>query len=216
MSVAVVENNVLSHELQLGEQLNECIHSERRSDFSLMLAMLADDVREQSQFILPKTEDLADNTVSNSFLRKQFHLPAEAPLSLSDMKQLSQYNQAEIIEKKQFEYLHLMDVLQPKPLAFRNDGSHIETNIINNTSIHCQLKHQLTHQVKDPKNHPLNHTDTKEQADDQSIDKTDALNEIVQESDVLNKRLKVNVQGWLDAIQTSLVKSALIDETLHA
>ena len=50
--------NVLLHELQLGEQLNESVEQTRRADFSLMLAMLAEDVREQSQFLLPKTQEI--------------------------------------------------------------------------------------------------------------------------------------------------------------
>jgi hypothetical protein len=174
LAVDAIEKNLLIHELQLGEQLNECIHSERRSDFSLMLAMLADDVREQSQFILPHTSAKDAEAITDNSLRKQFHLPKKAALALENVEQIGQYNQAGLIESNEREHLHLTDILAPKPLAFRNDAKHICSDVIGNTSLHCQLK--LKQQQTTP----------------------------------INKPLAVNVQGWLDAIQTSLVKSSLI------
>ena len=88
----------LLHELQLGEQLNECVHQSRRSDFSLMLAMLCDDVREQSQFILPKMPPIDGTStekspVTDQVLRKHFDLPEAAPLGLKNIEQINQYNQ---------------------------------------------------------------------------------------------------------------------------
>ncbi len=180
MAVNALEKNLLIHELQLGEKLNECIHSERRSDFSLMLAMLADDVREQSQFILPHTSVKESEPATDYSLRKQFHLPKEAPLALDNVEQISLYNQAEIIANNELEYLHLTDALIPKPLAFRDDVKHIPSEIVGNTSLHCQLK------IKNQQTTPI------------------------------NKPLSVNVQGWLDAIQTSLVKSSLISTSNSA
>ncbi|MFT6691223.1 MAG: hypothetical protein ACJAXH_001748, partial [Colwellia sp.] len=35
MTLNALSNDILVHELQLGEQLNESVHHERRSDFSL-------------------------------------------------------------------------------------------------------------------------------------------------------------------------------------
>jgi len=67
-----LKSEILLHELQLGEQLNESVHQARRADFSLMLAMLCDDVREQSQFILPKSEiNSADQAVDNNEVLRQ-------------------------------------------------------------------------------------------------------------------------------------------------
>ncbi len=132
----------LLHELQLGEQLNECVHSTRRADFSLMLAMLAEDVREQSQFILPQAKDIEDNEVSNHALRKAFELPYQAPLSLGNMDEINLFNQAEHIQSNNIAMLTLSNVMSPKPLAFRDDVNHIDTQIMNNTSVYCQLKHE--------------------------------------------------------------------------
>lgn len=168
MAVNVVDDNVnnntatvkpLLHELQLGEQLNQCIHESRRSDFSLMLAMLCDDVREQSQFVLPKSLSadglpVDNNTHDNKTLRKYFDLPEQAPLSLASMQQIDEYNQGQLIANNDLITLHLSDALSPKPLSFRNEAKHIPANIIGNTSLICQEKH--ANPQKDVLNKPLN------------------------------------------------------------
>ncbi len=171
----------LLHELQLGEQLNESVHQSRRSDFSLMLAMLCDDVREQSQFILPKSLPIDGTStdidqVNNQTLRKYFDLSEEAPLALKNIQQINQYNQGQLVADNHFSSLHLTNAISPKPLAFRNDNKHISSNILSNTSLICQEKQ--THK---------------------------------QEGEVLNKRLDMNAEGWLKTIQKSLVESTLVD-----
>jgi len=176
-----VESVPLLHELQLGEQLNECVHQSRRSDFSLMLAMLCDDVREQSQFILPQTSPIDGTStekdqITNQVLRKHFDLPDEAPLALKNLEQINQYNQAQIIADNDLASLHLSNALTPSPLSFRNDDKHVSSDVLANTTLVCQEKHLLQ-----------------------------------QETKVVNKPLNMHVEGWLKAIQTSLVKSNLID-----
>ncbi len=176
-----VGSTPLLHELQLGEQLNECVHQSRRSDFSLMLAMLCDDVREQSQFILPKTSPIDGTStekdqITNQVLRKHFELPEEAPLALKNIEQINQYNQAQIIVDNDLASLHLLNALMPSPLSFRNDDKHVSSDVLANTTLVCQEKHSLK-----------------------------------QETELVNKPLNMHVEGWLKAIQTSLVKSNLID-----
>ncbi|MDX2370325.1 MAG: VC2046/SO_2500 family protein [Colwellia sp.] len=169
---------ILLHELQLGEQLNESVHQARRADFSLMLAMLCDDVREHSQFILPQADDSSvdQSKQSNQALRKHFDLPEQAPLALKNIEQISQYNQGQLIADNDLVTIQLSNALSPKPLTFRDDNHYIASNILGNTSLTCQEKH--THQ---------------------------------QSSAVLNKRVNMNVEGWLKAVQTSLVKSSLVN-----
>lgn len=134
---------ILLHELQLGEQLNESVHQARRADFSLMLAMLCDDVREHSQFILPQSEDRSaeQSKQTNEALRKHFDLPEQAPLALKDLEQISQYNQGQLVAEDALASIKLSNALSPKPLTFRDDEKHIETNVLNNTSLTCQEKH---------------------------------------------------------------------------
>lgn len=170
--VAKVENNLLVHELQLGEQLGECVHTERRSDFALMLAMLTEDVRDHSQFALPVVED-EPRDITTETLRKEFHLPNEAPLAIKTDSQISDFNQAELVQDNQLASLHLQNAINPRPLAFRDDKSHVPHQVMSNTSTHCQQKHQTG-------NGQLS-------------------------------RMAFNAKGWLEAVQTSIVKSSLVN-----
>jgi len=182
LAAANESEQTLLHELQLGEQLNKSIHQARRADFSLMLAMLSDDVREQSQFILPKQNDdnYTADIANNETLRKHFDLPPQAPLSLDNLKQINQYNQMQSIIDDELSALHLSNVLSPQPLAFRDDSKYISSEIMANTSEICQAKHnQAKHNQEST-------------------------------SSVLNKPLNMNVEGWLKAIDISLVKSTLV------
>ena len=170
----------LLHELQLGEQLNDCISQTRRADFSLMLAMLAHDVREQSQFVLPPRTDIKTASHDDAKLRSFFELPDAAPLALKNNEQINLFNQAEMLNEAGLESLHLTNAMTPKPLAFRNDNKHIQSKVMENTSLHCQLKHrQLTNE-----GNPV--------------------------SQVLNKPLSFNAKEWLKGVEESLVKAPLL------
>ena len=176
-----VNSAPLLHELQLGEQLNECVHQARRSDFSLMLAMLCDDVREQSQFMLPKSLPI-DGTATekaqtdDQTLRKYFDLPEKTSLALDNVEQIKQFNQGEIIVNNDLPSLHLINALTPQPLAFRDNAKHVSHNILTNTSLVCQEKHARK-----------------------------------QEGEVINQTLNMQVEHWLKAVQTSIVKTPLVD-----
>ena len=141
MTQDALSNDILVHELQLGEQLNESVHQARRSDFALLLAMLTDDVRAHSQFKLPLSQT-PEKTTTSEQLRKYFQLPNEAPLALENVEEISRYNQASLIESQQFDQLRLTNTLNPKPLAFRDDAKHISQQVLSNTSLYCQQKYQ--------------------------------------------------------------------------
>jgi len=138
--VESVDSKLLVHELQLGDKLNESVHSARRADFSLLLAMLSDDVQSHSQFSLPQTVN-KESVVDDDVLRKEFDLPDKSPLALDDRHHVSSFNQAELVNKNRISDLHLGNVLSPKPLAFRNDARHISHDILTNTSLYCQNKY---------------------------------------------------------------------------
>lgn len=172
MTINDINQRILSHELQLGEKLNECVHTDRRSDFTLMLAMLAEDVREHSQFLLPQI-DTPIKDQSELTLRKSLHLADKARLALNEIGEINEYNQASLIKHQQIHELKLSDALKPLPLAFRDDVKHIPTKVLTNTSIHCQKK---------------------------------LLNQDVDKS----SRLSFDAKGWLDGVQTAIVKSSLL------
>ena len=99
MTLNVKSNDILVHELQLGEQLNESVHSERRSDFSLMLAMLTEDVKAHSQFTLPLSQ-IPEKSTSSEQLRKHFQLPDEAPLALKNVEEIKKTKKREQQKQK--------------------------------------------------------------------------------------------------------------------
>jgi hypothetical protein len=174
LALDALSNDILVHELQLGEQLNKSVHNQRRSDFSLMLAMLTDDVRAHSQFKLPLSKT-AEKTTSTELLRKEFQLPDEAPLALKDVAELSTFNQAELIEKQQLDQLRLTNTLNPKALAFRDDAKHINQQVLTNTSLYCQQKYE-----------------------EQALEKKES-------------RAEFNVNAWLSAVKTTIVKAPLME-----
>jgi len=134
-------NDILVNELQLGEQLNHCVHENRRSHFSLMLAMLTDDVRDHAQFKLPHTEVTPPKTDEDA-LRKLLHVNDGQPLALNSIEDIPKYNQAELIENNKLTELRLRNAITPNPLSFRDDVKHINMNVVSNTSIHCQKRLQ--------------------------------------------------------------------------
>jgi hypothetical protein len=135
-----IENHILINELQLGVKLSECIQSERRSDFSLMLAMLTDDVKEHSQFKLPVV-DKSDSIDDDVQLRKKFNLPNKTELAIKNLSEINNFAQAHLLDG-QVASIHLENALQPKPLALHNDKNHIPSNVLNNSTLHCQNRHQ--------------------------------------------------------------------------
>ena len=189
--------NVLLHELQLGEQLNESVEQTRRADFSLMLAMLAEDVREQSQFLLPKSEEETAVELSNLALRKQFNLPDKAKLALTTPNEVNQFNQAHIIVDNDLANIHLTNAMMPKPLAFRDDNKHIESQVLENTSLFTQLKHK---QAAEACQAHLN------QLPQNQLDTTS-----IETDKPLSQSLNFNAKAWLDGIQQSLVKAPLLN-----
>lgn len=189
--------NVLLHELQLGEQLNESVEQTRRADFSLMLAMLAEDVREQSQFLLPKSEEETAVELSNLALRKQFNLPDKAKLALTTPNEVNQFNQAHTIVDNDLANVHLTNAMMPKPLAFRDDNKHIESQVLENTSLFTQLKHK---QAAEACQAHLN------QLPQNQLDTTS-----IETDKPLSQSLNFNAKAWLDGIQQSLVKAPLLN-----
>ena len=135
----MIEFSLLQHEHQLGETLNQCVHNDKRAEFSLLLAMLNEDAREQSQFLMPQTE-AEQKDVTEDSLRAEFELPQQQALGLTNLEQLHQYNQSAIANDRLTASLKLADALNPKPLSFRDDKKHVPTEIMANTSLHCQVR----------------------------------------------------------------------------
>ena len=136
-------DTLLVNESQLGAQLNHCVHEKRRSDFSLMLAMLSQDVRDFSEFQQDE-EKKAEQINTDNDLRSFFELPDPEPLALKSLEDVPSFNQAATVESELFDDVRLSQCIAPKPLSFRDDKSYIPTQIKANLSL-CQ-QHRLAHQ----------------------------------------------------------------------
>lgn len=189
--------SVLLHELQLGEQLNESVVQARRADFSLMLAMLASDVREQSQFLLPQTQQKLAADITDSSLRKQFNLPEKSALALTTLDEVKKYNQVQTIIDNDLASIHLTNAMQPKPLAFRDDKKYIDSQVLKNTSLFTQLKYKQAADINQERTRLLQAS----QVAELSIDADKPL----------SQPLNFNAIAWLDGIQQSLVKAPLLN-----
>ena len=146
----MVDSNLLINEIQLGVKLNECVHSNRRSDFGLMLAMLTDDAREFSEFLVPGAKPEKEIPSDEFQLRKLLELPESAPISLRDIALLEHYNEAVLANNNNMKAIYLSDVLMPKAIAFRDDTKHIHPDVIGNTSLHTQNRHKLGDEKSPP------------------------------------------------------------------
>jgi hypothetical protein len=145
------KSQLLVEELQLGEQLNQCVHTDRRADFSLMLSMLTDDVLAHSQFSLPETEAQLKETTDQT-LRRYFELAEQAPLALENVDDIAKFEQAHLIEQEHFASLQLENSLNPKPLAFRNNAKHVASSVLSNTSLYCQQRYKQSKEQKSEDN----------------------------------------------------------------
>jgi len=142
LKIPSLDSKLLVEELQLGEQLGQCVHNNRRADFSLMLSMLTEDVRAHSQFKLPTT--ITDTKVlTEESLRKTFELPDKPHLALNDLNEINDYPQAELVEKNLLNTIRLQNTLTPKPLAFRDDKLFISSDVLLNTRLYCQQQHSV-------------------------------------------------------------------------
>ncbi|REL29407.1 VC2046/SO_2500 family protein [Thalassotalea euphylliae] len=180
----LIENIHLQHEHQLGESLNKCVHHERRADFSLMLAMLNDDVRQQSQFLMPKTEQSVAE-ITDARLRAELELPKPASLGITNSNQIAQYDQAALAEQDLMASIKLSDALNPKPISFRDNKHHLPTHVVGNTSIHCQTR-------------SLSGSEDLAGINESTVSEP-------QESSP--KRMQLDAKGWLKSIQHSLIKT---------
>lgn len=140
MKIPTIDTNVLIEELQLGDQLGQCVHSNRRADFALMLSMLTDDVRAHSQFKLPQTTSEPPKSNEDT-LRKYFDLPPKERLSLTQSSDIDEFSQSSLIQQQQLTSVRLNQALTPKPLSFRDDKDFVESTVMSNTSLYCQQQH---------------------------------------------------------------------------
>lgn len=147
----MLDNNLLINEIQLGVKLNECIHSNRRSDFSLMLAMLTNDAREFSEFLVPDGP-MNVSTSDEQQLRRLFDLPIAQPTGLKAISDIDAFNESALANANNMTAVYLNNAIKPKAISFRDDAKHINSNILANTNLHTKKRYEVGTEEGSPDN----------------------------------------------------------------
>ena len=145
MVFSVVTTDLLINEIKLGDTLSKCVHQARRSDFSLLLAMLTDDAREFSEFLLPEASQ-PETTEASDALRRFYQLPEPQALGLEELADIEHYNESGLVHDDKMVSLQLKHALAPKALAFRDNKKHVPQNVLSNMNVHSQRRYQQTAQ----------------------------------------------------------------------
>jgi hypothetical protein len=151
MSIHTLDKANLINELQCGQNLGQAIHSKRRADFSLLLAMLSQDVRDNTPVeSVPKNKD--------SSLRELFALPLEQQVKSDE----SSYQRGQCIAQ-QFNQggltaARLQSYLAPDALTYMPEHTHdLPEDIYHNLSGHQRRKLQQTSDKSPPYDFQLYH-----------------------------------------------------------
>ena len=107
-----LREHYLVDELQLGQTLNQAISQGRRSEFSLLLAMLSPDVEDQ-----PWVADAPAIEAATIDWRRRFELPKARPLAAEPSSHARALRVSELVAGGSLLSAHLLDCLEPEPLV---------------------------------------------------------------------------------------------------
>ncbi len=137
MNSEQVEHSLLINEWQLGTQLNAAVANGTRDKFNLLLSLLSEDVRDFSQFDLPKATQSA---LTPQELRESFALAEPQPLvnrgiSLQQAEQLSLS-----IHQQNMTDVRLQCILNNEALLTRYNKQNFDVDIVDNLSFLAQTR----------------------------------------------------------------------------
>ena len=117
---------VLKNELDIGVSLNKATAANHRGDFSLILSLMSQDVRDMAQF--EHTDKIN--------LRSQFELPKTTPteVSLADKADFNEHSQ--VFRTQNHTEFRLQQSLKPEPLVCRGSEPAFIQKALNNCDIH--------------------------------------------------------------------------------
>ncbi|MCL1077546.1 queD-like protein [Parashewanella spongiae] len=126
----------LINELDTGLSLNLATVSNRRSDFSLLLALMSQDIRDMAQFELEHSQADAEKLK----LRKKFKLPAEETLIADLSTQTLPVDHSATFQAQGVIEFRLQQNLKPEAIVSRGKYPADFTEAINNCDIHVSRK----------------------------------------------------------------------------
>ena len=140
MLTNTIREHFLVDELQLDQRLNDAVHQEQRSYFSLLLSMLSTDVLDfppfaKNQSELPPAIDW----------RKYWGLPRAAVLDSSSCVADESYFRSLLLQEGGIAAVHLYNAANPDPLSWRQYA--IPADVWNDLSPLKQEKFRQQHTV---------------------------------------------------------------------
>ncbi len=123
---------LLKNELDIGGSLNKATVSNSRSDFSLILSLLSQNILDMAQFEINDNVDL----------RKQFELPVASPnqIHLAESDEFNEHS--ETFHEQDIIEFRLRETLKPEPLVFSGTESIAMLSALDNCDIHTVNRHK--------------------------------------------------------------------------
>ena len=143
-----LREHYLVDELQLGQTLNQAISQGRRSEFSLLLAMLSADVEEQ-----PWVADAPPIETGAIDWRRRFELPKARPLAAEPTSHARAMRVSELVAGGSLLSAHLLDCLEPEPLV--REQYELDPLVWENMAPLTQRKYQLAREGESLSHDPL-------------------------------------------------------------
>lgn len=116
MTDVIDPNSVISHELQLGQQLNRAVSEQDRDSFRLLLSSLSSDVEDHSQFHLPEQDATQSEYTEEQRLRLKFQLGPSEQLHASEPLDQQSLDEARVLQADGLTQLKLFHSLRPRPV----------------------------------------------------------------------------------------------------
>jgi hypothetical protein len=142
---------LLVNEMQLGNQLSTAVKHNRSSDFSLLLAMMSQNVLDNAEFCLPAESPLAEE-VDEAMLRHQFELGEKPVYAATDDSVMQSLLLGVDLHTEGLSEVKLNSYLRAEPLSRFDDTMHIDPQVLTNCEPTVQERHErqqlrLTHRL---------------------------------------------------------------------
>ncbi|EWH09449.1 hypothetical protein DS2_12223 [Catenovulum agarivorans DS-2] len=145
------------HEGHIAASLNRALGQNQRGDFSLLLAMLDDNVCENAQFKLATQQQQAEQA-DEAVLKQQLGVVDAFKVSADEQAYESALDQSYALNFAGLAMNKLVAYLNPPALSQFNDKGKIDQHVIDNLSVHARNRlvaaQQTQEQTTSPKTDP--------------------------------------------------------------
>jgi len=122
---------ILVNEIQLGNRLGKAVSERRGGDFSLMLAMMSQNVLDHGEFCLPR-DAVGAIEVDEQLLRQQLGLAPSTRYDIDENSAVDAILLGVDLHTEGMSEVKLKGYLTPEPLAMQDDANHIPSEVLAN------------------------------------------------------------------------------------